>query len=131
MSEGRERSNAIEDLGKMMNGQMMNVMRANSSITLELGRINGDMSLSVSSLGNSIPKGDYMISMRLKSTAKKLTTNKKELTTHEAEEHTHGISAHDHTVDLPGSFRGIQSGDRVLVAWVGTEPVVIDIVVSS
>lgn len=30
-----------------------------------------------------------------------------------------------------GEFRGLQSGDRILVAWCGNEPVVVAIVVSS
>lgn len=131
MNERKERSNSIEDLGKIMNSQMMNVMRANSSTPLELGKINGDMSLSVSSLGNAIPKGDYMISMRLKISDVKMKTSSVHLSTDEADDHSHGIGDHSHTVDLPISYRGIREGDRVLVAWVGTEPVVIDIVVSS
>lgn len=97
-------SNPIEEFGRMVNEQIHNVVRGNKGITLELGTIGANMSLKVSSLGNAIPKGDYMVSLHLKL---------------------------DTTSGLPSQLRGLRKGDRVLVAWVGTEPVVIDILVSS
>ena len=107
----------IEELGKMMDSQMKHIVKKNLGITVELGTINQNMALSISSLGNAIPKGDYMISRHLLNESMELDTSTKE--------------DHKHTVTLPNKLRGLQKGDRVLVAWVGTEPVVIDIVVSS
>lgn len=98
-------SNAIEDLGKDMVAQMKQVIMRNSGVTVELGTIGGNMSLSVTSLKNAIPKGDYMVSLHLTQAS--------------------------HTINLPAKLRGIQVGDRVVVLWVGTEPIVVDIVVSS
>ena len=49
--------------------------------------------------------------------------------THDGGEHEHEGGEHDHR--LPEVFRGLRSGDRVLVAWCGHEPVVISVVTSS
>ena len=38
---------------------------------------------------------------------------------------------HQHTVLIPEKMRSLQAGDRVLVAWVQNEAVVIDIITSS
>lgn len=88
--------NAIEDLGKTLTSQMQRVMKANNGIAIELGTIRNNRALSVDSLGSGIqiPRGDYMISGRLKNTT-------------------------------------LYAGTRVLVAWAGTEPIVVDTVTSS
>lgn len=109
--------NPIEELGQLMNSQMKNIMKRNMGITVELGTINQNMSLSVASLGNAIPKGDYMISLHLSQESQKIQTSTEE--------------EHQHDVTLPSELRGLQAGDRVIVAWVGTEPIVVDVVVSS
>lgn len=114
-------NNPIEDLGKMMRNQMREVANANKGLTIELGRINNNMSLSVASLGNAIPSGDYMVSLRL-------TIGYK---TEDLTIDTKGADGHTHELEIPEKYRGIKPGDRVLVAWAGTEPIVIDIVVSS
>ena len=38
---------------------------------------------------------------------------------------------HAHSVLVPGAMRGVQPGDRVLMAWVGRTPVVIDIILPA
>ena len=124
-------SNPIEDLGKIMDTQMKSIVKGNQGITTELGTITANMGLSVSSLGNVIPKGDYMISLHLRNVSLILDTTEVEQETDTEDEHSHTIDKHKHQVTLPNKLRGIQAGDRVIVAWVGTEPVVIDIVVSS
>lgn len=124
-------SNNIEELGKLLNAQMKRTSSASIGISVELGSINGNGSLVVGSLNNAIPKGEYMVSFRLTLPTLLLNTKEVELRTEEALEHTHTIKKHKHEVELPVQLRGLMPGDRVLVAWVGTEPVVIDIVVSS
>lgn len=124
-------SNPIEELGKVMSSQMKQVFNANQGITIELGIITSGMGLTVGSLGNTIPKGDYMISMHLMNVKLTLDTTEVALETEEEDEHTHTIEKHKHQVTLPNKLRGLQEGDRVIVAWIGTEPVVVDIVVSS
>ena len=135
----------VEELGKLMNEQMKSIALGNKGITVELGKIGANMSLSTDSLSNAIPRGEYMISLHLRnvpmiidSSEVELITENESLSTEDAEGHSHGIQehaheikAHLHTVEIPSKLRGIQPGDRVIVAWVGTEPVVVDIVVSS
>lgn len=38
---------------------------------------------------------------------------------------------HIHTVIIPEKMRGLQPGDHVLAAWVGADPVVIDIILPA
>lgn len=99
--------NPIEELGALFDSTMRRRIKANETPTLELGTINGNMALQVDSLGNSIPKGEYMVALRL--TLRQI----------------------DASVSPPGALRGLKAGDRVLVAWAGNEPVVIDVVASS
>ena len=135
----------IEKFGQMMHNRARQVAGAAKDAPPELGVINGDLSLSVSSLSNSIPKGEYMVSLHLQTanTGGQLTTTASDGL------HSHGPSGghsqyqgdgvhshtnegpHTHVVLVSGTIRGVQPGDRVLVIWVGTEPVVVDIVVNS
>lgn len=84
--------------------------------TIELGIVNSNLSITTDSLKAAIPKGDYMVNLML--TGSRYT---------DYASHTYGT--HNHV--LPDAFRGLQAGDRILVAWCGNEPVVIAIVVSS
>lgn len=129
------RSN-LERLGATLDGRMKKTSGAAVPTTIELGVINDNLSLTTDSLKTPIPKGDYMVDIRL--TAKSYDTSN---TTHEHSGGTHsghdggdGIHSHDggeHAHRLPDVFRGLQAGDRVMVAWCGHEPVVISILVSS
>lgn len=137
--------NEIEKFGKMMHNRARQVAGAAKDTPPELGIINGDWSLSVSSLSNPIPKGEYMVTLHLQTenTGGTLTETAVDGT------HSHGPSGghsqyqgsgvhshtnegpHKHVVLVGGTIRGVQPGDRVLVVWVGTEPIVVDIVVNS
>lgn len=125
----------IQKLGAAMASRMKQTSKAAVPVSLELGTINGNLSLSVDSLGTPIPKGEYMVALPLKCKSYQTTT---ESHTHDGGSHTqtegdgshfHSGGAHSHR--LPEEFRPLKSGDRVLVAWCGHEPVVINIVVSS
>jgi len=91
---------------------------------LELGTIQQDMSLKLDRFTVPIPKGDYLI-------CRSLTLPDPMATTTEAVVGDHG--AHSHDVPRPKQLDPLAPGDRVLVAWVndGTDPVIIDVVVSS
>lgn len=106
--------NNLMRLGNVMDGRMKSTSGAAVSVCTELGTINSNMSLTTDSMRVPIPKGDYMIDIRLNG----------ETTTKPAGEHTHS-----HT--MPSGYRGLQPGDRVMVNWCGNEPVVVAIVVSS
>lgn len=129
---------SIDRLGNLLAGFIRESQAAGSSPTLELGTLNGDGSLSVDSLSRSIPKGEYMVGLHLQSSTGGALTTHSTTHTHSGGEHaqmggsgghTHDGGAHVH--GIPQTMRGLKSGDRVLVAWIGVEPIVVDIVVSS
>ena len=109
--------NNKERLGSVLDGRMKRTSGAAVPVTVELGVINSNLSLSTDSLKTPIPKGDYMIDITLKSE----TYNTKKTSCDGA--------YHDHR--LPEDFRSLQGGDRVLVVWCGNEPIVTAIVTSS
>lgn len=134
--------NEIEKFGKMINSRVQQVGRAVKDAPPELGVINGDLSLSVSSLKNPIPHGDYMLCRQLT-----LGPTNADLTV-TAVDGRHTVwnpswpdtppftvvgkgEDHSHVPLIPETMRWIKPGDRVLVAWVGTEAVVIDLVYNS
>lgn len=100
----------IKRLGNVLSGRMKATSKAFTTVPIELGTVNKNLSITTDSLQATIPKGDYMVNLAL----------------------TGGtISGDDHSHDLPTAFRGLRAGDRILVAWCGYEPVVVAIVVSS
>lgn len=129
-------SSNIQRLGETLTSRMNKSANAAVPTTLDLGVINANLSLTTDRLKVPIPKGDYMINLMLAS-----GTYDTSSTTHSHSGGAHGghmggdgQHSHDggaHTHRLPGDFRTVRAGDRVLVAWCGNEPVVIAIVVSS
>lgn len=128
--------NAFEALGNTLNSRMSAVSGGAVGVYLELGTITSSLSLQVSRFADAIPKGEYMVDIRIYSPTY-LTS--KESHSHSggshgghtggSGEHSHNDGEHNHK--LPDCFRKIKAGDRVLVAWVGTEPIVVAIVQSS
>lgn len=128
-------SSYVEKLGNTLTDRMKSSVQASVQISVELGTINANLSLSVDSLKTPIPKGEYMVSLQYASETYRSSV---ESHTHDGGGHpqyegdgvhTHSGGSHDHR--LPESFRELQDGDRVLVAWAGNDPVVISIVVAS
>ena len=125
----------IETFASMMSDRMQQAANAAIPNTLELGVVNDNMSITPDNFRIPIPKGDYMVNLRLlgKPETKEIAH------THSGgfhDGHTGGDGSHVHTDgkhkhDLQPEYRGIQPGDRILIAWCGNEAVVIAIVVSS
>lgn len=105
-------SNNIQRFTDMMSNRMKQTSNAAVPTTMELGTVNANLSITPDSLRVPIPKGDYMVNLML--TGGRNTSSN--------DEHSH---------QLPASFRGIQPGDRILIAWCGNEPVVVAVVTSS
>lgn len=114
--------NNMERLGTTFSDRMKATAAAAFKLTMELGTINTNLSLSTDSLKRAIPKGAYMVNLALTGSIR---------TSSETHTHSDGTEGGGHSHELPSAFRGLQAGDRVLVAWCGNEPVVIAIVVSS
>lgn len=128
--------NNLERLGNTLDGRMKKTSGAAVPTTIELGKINSNLSLSTDSLQTPIPKGDYMVDIRLTSSSYSTSGGEHSHSGgshggHESGTGTHSHSGGAHSHNMPGVFRKLKSGDRVLVAWCGNEPVVIAIVVSS
>lgn len=133
-------SSNVQRLGDILAGRMKRTAKDAVPTTIELGVIKSNLSLVTDSLQTPIPKGDYMVAIHL--TAKSYNTSSETHThgggghTHSGDDHSHGGGTHthdggEHNHSLPNVFRGLKSGDRVLVAWCGYEPVVISVVVGS
>lgn len=101
-------STNIQKLGNILAGRMKKTANAAVPTTVELGTIRENLSLTTDSLRSAVPRGEYMVNLML------------------TQSRTDGDAE-----PLPDTFRGLKSGDRVLVAWCGHEPVVIAIVVGS
>lgn len=123
-------------LGNVLDGRMKKTSRAASSVPVELGTINSNMSLTTDSMMSPIPKGQYMVDSRLccgtyDTSSTTHTHDGGSHGGHDSGSGTHAHSGGDHTHRIPEEFRALKAGDRVLVAWCGNEAVVIAIVVAS
>lgn len=107
----------LQKLSAALSDRMKRTANGAVPTTLELGKINANLSLTTDSLKGAIPRSDYMIALHLTSSTKTST------------EMAQDGSRHNH--DLPSALRPIKAGDRVLVAWCGHEPVIISVVVGG
>lgn len=96
-----------------------------SSLVLDFGEIQANGSLITNTFPVPIPKGQYSVCRHVGGLS--FTISKGGHSGHEEQTTTHNTGSHTHTVEPPA----IKSGDRVLVAWVQSEAVVIDVIVSS
>ena len=119
-------SSNMQRLGATLADRMKKTSAAAVPMALELGTIGSDLSLTTDSLRVPIPKGDYLINLMLAGNSYRTSS---EAHTHSGADHSHSGGEHSHA--LPSAFRSLKSGDRVLVAWCGNEPVVVAVVVSS
>ena len=115
-----------------------------SPLVLDFGEIQANGSLVTNTFPVPVPKGSYSVcrQLTLGRTGSVLTTTKDGGShTHDAGQHAghaegdgshqHSGGTHTHGIPLPEKMRSVGPGDRVLVAWVQSEAVVIDIIVKS
>lgn len=132
----------MQRLGNVMSDRMKRTSRAAVPVTVEFGIINDDLSLTTDSLTGKIAPEDYMVDLQLTHDTY-FTYNELNSSAyaphyhvggeHEQESgdgrHEHRDGLHDHRV--PSVFRRLEAGDRVLVFWVGNEPVITAIIVKG
>lgn len=101
-----------------------------SPLVLDFGEIQPNGSLVTNTFPVPIPKGDYSIcrQLTLGATGALLTQIK---TSGDHKGHIEGDGKHKHDVPIPEKMRSVGPGDRVLVAWVQNEAVIIDIIEKS
>jgi hypothetical protein len=134
----------IESLGSLFMDRIKKTNGAMQPLGIELGKINGDLSLSPDSSPGPIPKGEYMVCRAVNqgdADSDWTVTENDGLHDHSggghsqysgSGEHTHTQQGpHVHQVKLPETFRTIKAGDRVLICWAGYTPVIVDIVYVS
>lgn len=115
-----------------------------SPLALDFGEIQANGSLVTNTFPIPIPKGDYSVcrGLTLGAVGAMLTETDKsgghehQAGTHKGHEtgdgsHAHNGGIHGHTVVVPDKMRSVGPGDRVLVAWVQNEAVVVDIIEKS
>ena len=138
-------------LARVFKERMDRERNANSSLILDFGEIQGDYSLLTNTYPNPIPKGDSLVCRQLTigPTSGHLTytiqAGKPNDGTHNHGSsgthggHTGGDGSHTHTSEgphvhdvlIPEKMRKLLPGDRVLVAWVQNDAVVIDLVLPA
>ena len=110
-----------------------------SPLCLDFGEIQANGSLITNTFPVSIPKGQYCVCRQLTfgTVGGELTKTENDGSHSHNEDnsgdnlHENNKGIHQHTVLIPEKMRSLQAGDRVLVAWVQNEAVVIDIIINS
>lgn len=147
----------MNHLARVLHGRMGAEREANSSLVLDFGVIQSDGSLLCNTYPIPIPKTDYLVlrQLTLGATGAALTSTTENgdhqhtgtgehshdggshgghdsgngTHTHSGGSHGHGSAGtHGHTVLIPEKMRSVAPGDRVLVAWVQHDAVVLDII---
>ena len=95
--------------------------KTESPLTLDFGEIQANGSLKTNTFPVPIPKGDYTI-CRLAAGLTLSTSEQSWLGKSPS-----GVPLHSHSVTIPA----VKAGDRVLVAWIQSEAVVIDVIEKS
>ena len=96
-----------------------------SPLYLDFGEIQANGSLITNTFPVAVPKGQYSVCRHVGGLTFEISGGVHE--GHEEQTTDHNTGSHTHTVKPPA----VKSGDRVLVAWVQSEAVVIDVIVSS
>lgn len=105
---------ADEKLASLIHTRMINASKyVAGSASLVLGKITTGMGLKLDDVSYTLKSGEYMV-------CRTAMLNSSQLVTKSAESHTHGLN-------IPT----LAVGDRVLVARVGSEAVVIDVVIAG
>lgn len=96
-----------------------------SPLILDFGEIQANGSLATNTFPVSIPKGDYSVCRHVGGLS--FTISEGGHAGHEGQTQTYRTGDHSHTAEPPT----VKPGDRVLVAWVQSEAVVVDVIVKS
>lgn len=148
----------LNKLARVLHGRIADERNAHSDLVLDFGVIKSDYSLLTNTYPIPIPKTDYLVlrQLTLGNTGSVLTTTTSNgahehtavngshshsggghdghtsgdgAHSHSGGEHGHGSAGtHSHNVLIPEKMRWLKPGDRVLVAWVQHDAIVLDII---
>lgn len=119
VAEGPSGSPGISKLARTISQRAEKVAgKAERDLILDFGQIQGDMSLLTNTFPIPIPRDDYHVCRLIGGLSYGISGG-----AHGG--HESGNGSHSHTAQPPQ----IKSGDRVLVAWIQNEAVVIDVVI--
>jgi len=118
-----ESNEGINRLAKVITSRIK--MHGETPLVLDFGSIQPNGSLLTNTFPQEIPKGQYTL-------CRHLTYGKQGETLTWVKKLNHALSDPEISdAIIPEKMRSLLPGDRVLVAWVQDEAVVIDIIVSS
>ena len=117
----------VNSLANVLNKRMRDM--ADAPPLLDYATINRDMSLRPDTYPVNIPKKAYTVcrALTLGDTDEKLTQIMS-TTRGEHGGHYGGDGSHTHDIAIPKKMRSLKPGDRVLIAWVGNDACVIDVI---
>ena len=151
----------MNHLARILHERIDNTRDAYSDLVLDFGVIQSDYSLLTNTYPIPIPKADYLVlrQLTLGNTGSTLTsttsngyhehtevngshspdsgthgghTSGDGSHTHSGGAHGHGgAGSHTHNVLIPEKMRWLKPGDRVLVAWVQHDAIVLDIILPA
>ena len=96
--------------------------KADRDLVLDFASVQGDMSILTNTFPIPIPKGEYHVCRHINGFKYKADIGESGKGTHGG--HYGGDGRHEHLIKPPK----IKPGDRVLVAWIQNELVVIDVI---
>ena len=109
----------VSKMANVLSSRVSAMIQPNQKSVFDFGTILDDYSLRLNTFPIPLPRTEYLV---CRGTA--LPDIDTFAQTDQQMDHTHDIKT-------PEYLRGITPGDRVLVAWVGNDAVVLDIVVSA
>lgn len=117
MAGSKDLKKGLKNLAKTLDGRMSE--HTPTELILDFGEISGKYELTTNTFPVPIPKDDYSVC--------------RQLTLGDAGGALCRVSAgaYEGTAYIPEKMRKLKPGDRVLVAWVQDEPVVVDIIVMA
>jgi len=118
----------MNKLTNVLKGMM--TQTADKPLVLDFGIINGDYSLTTNTFPKPIPKNEYSVCRCITYDPGVPLTETYCDGAHSQPDAGYG-GAHVNQVKLPKKMYWIRPGDKVLVAWVQDEAVVVDIVLSG
>lgn len=112
----------MSKLARVLQRRIADDRNAHSNLVLDFGVIGSDYSLRTNTYPIAIPKSDYLVLRQL------TLGNTGSILTQTQTAGKPGEGTHSHGVLIPESMCWLKPGDRVLVAWVQHDAIVLGII---